>query len=123
MGETGGQEGHFGACICPTPALVKVFLVDTIIDYALMIIPDHVQIGSFTRPVSVELWSSDKNQVKSCFKPHSRCSPPVSPGFNKVSSDKEVLWQEIGTQECARHYGMCVRSTFPQGLTHPPFAR
>ncbi len=28
VGETGGQEGHFGACICPTPALVKVFLVD-----------------------------------------------------------------------------------------------
>ncbi len=55
--------------------------------------------------------------MKSCFKPHSRCFPPVSPCFNKVSSDKEVLWQEIGTQECARHYGMCVRSTFPQGIT------
>ncbi len=37
------------------------------------------------RPVSVELWLSDKNQVKSCFKPHSRCSPPISPCFNKVS--------------------------------------
>ncbi len=34
------------------------------------------------RPVSVELWLSDKNQVKSCFKPHSRCSPPTS-CFNK----------------------------------------
>ncbi len=33
------------------------------------------------RPVSVELWLSDKNQVKSCFKPHSRCSPPISPCF------------------------------------------
>ncbi len=69
------------------------------------------------RPVSVELWLSDKNQVKSCFKPHSRCSPPIPPCFNKVSSDKEVLWQEIGTQECARHYvQMCVRSTFPKVL-------
>ncbi len=33
--ETGGQESHFGACICPTPALVKVFLVDTIIELLL----------------------------------------------------------------------------------------
>ncbi len=33
------------------------------------------------RPVSVEIWLSDKNQVKSCFKPHSRCSPPISPCF------------------------------------------
>ncbi len=72
------------------------------------------------RPVSIELWLSDKNQVKSCFKPHSRCSPPISPDFNKVSSDKEVLWQEIGTQGCARHYvQMCVRSTFPKVLHIP----
>ncbi len=72
------------------------------------------------RPVSVELWLSNKNQVKSCFKPHSRCSPPIPPCFNKVSSDKEVLWQEIGTQECARHYvQMCVRSTFPKVLHIP----
>ncbi len=35
MRETGGQESHFGACICPTPALVKVFLVDTIIELLL----------------------------------------------------------------------------------------
>ncbi len=33
--ETGGQESHFGACICPTLALVKVFLVDTIIELLL----------------------------------------------------------------------------------------
>ncbi len=33
--ETGGQKSHFGACICPTPALVKVFLVDTIIELLL----------------------------------------------------------------------------------------
>ncbi len=69
------------------------------------------------RPVSVELWLSDKNQVKSCFKPHSRCSPPTS-CFNNVSWDKEVLWQEIRTQGWARHYvQVCVCSTFPQGLT------
>ncbi len=60
------------------------------------------------RPVSVELWWSDKNQVKSCFKPHSRCSPPISPCFNKVSWDKEVLWQEIGTQECIVALSVCV---------------
>ncbi len=36
--ETGGQESHFGACICPTPALVKVFLVDTIIE---LCVNDH----------------------------------------------------------------------------------
>ncbi len=60
------------------------------------------------RPVSVELWLSDKNQVKSCFKPHSRCSPPISPCFNKVSCDKEVLWQEIGTQECIVALSVCV---------------
>ncbi len=39
------------------------------------------------RPVSVELWLSDKNQVKSCFKLHSRyelCSPPIYPSFKSL---------------------------------------
>ncbi len=79
--ETGGQESHFGACICPTPALVKVFLVDTIIELCVNDHPRPCPDREFYSSCFVELWSSDKNQVKSCFKPHSRCSPPISPGF------------------------------------------
>ncbi len=110
MGETGGQESH-----CPghedvmfveiwsflawTSVVKRLFLLIKIIELCVndqgihkVCRFDHKQMF---RPVSVELWLSDKNQVKSCFKPHSRCSPPIPPCFNKVSSDKEVLWQEI----------------------------
>ncbi len=110
MGETGGQESH-----CPshenvtfveiwsflawTSVVKRLFLLIKIIELCVndqgihkVCRFDHKQMF---RPVSVELWLSDKNQVKSCFKPHSRCSPQIPPCLNKVSSDKEVLWQEI----------------------------
>ncbi len=46
------------------------------------------------RPVSVELWLSDKNQVKSCFKPHSRCltkSLEIRRFFGRKSELRDVL--------------------------------
>ncbi len=46
------------------------------------------------RPVSVELWLSDKNQVKSCFKPHSRCltkSLEIRRFYGRKSELRDVL--------------------------------